>query len=229
MPFNEFKTLKVGAYQLKKLVRASDGLILFQTNKSPIPNVASMSTKDYSDVIPTRIVMSQYQSGQFYTSVDSSSRSKQSDRYKFYGSRGSVYLEYYIFFDSNNIPTKIQNYSKVGTQNLNFLPSEGYQITDGDLGNEKIFVFTNPLSDTQTQEVDVVFNSPTSVASELTLDNLDFKDSNGNTILTIGEGFIGYSGNGFTPDPTFDFNQHSGEQFTLTSIDKIRQISFMIG
>ena len=44
----------------------------------------------------------------------------------FDGSRGSVYLEYDIFFDANNIPTKIQNYSKVGTQRQNFLPSEGY-------------------------------------------------------------------------------------------------------
>ena len=229
MPFNEFKTLKIGTYQLKKLVRASDGLVLFQKNNSPIPNTASLSTKDYSNVIPTRIVMSQYQSGQFFTSVDSSSRSKQSDRYRFYGSRGSVYLEYDIFFDANNIPTKIQNYSKIGTERLNYLPSEGYQITDGDLGTEKTFIFTHPLSNTQTQHVDVAFNSPTLVGSELTLDNLDFKDQNGNIILTIGEGFIGYSGNGFTPDPTFDFNQHSGEQFTLTSIDKLRQISFMIG
>ena len=229
MPFNEFKTLKVGAYQLKKLVRASDGLILFQTNKSPIPNVASLSTKDYSDVIPTEILISQYQSGQFQTSVNSSSRSKLSDRYRFYGNRGSVYLEYDIFFDSKNKPTIIQNYSKLGAQNLNYLPSEGYQITDADFGKTKQFLFTNPASDVQTQKVTVTFNSPTLVYSELTLDNLDFKDQNGNTILTIGEGFIGYSGNGFTPDPTFDFNQHSGEQFTLTSIDKIRQISFMIG
>lgn len=229
MPFNEFKTLKVGAYQLKKLVRASDGLILFQTNKSPIPNVASLSTKDYSDVIPPDILISQYQSGQFQTSVNSSSRSKLSDRYRFYGNRGSVYLEYDIFFDANNIPTKIQNYSKLGAQNLNYLPSEGYQITDADFGKTKQFLFTNPASDVQTQKVTVSFNSPTLNESELTLDNLDFKDQNGNTILTIGEGFIGYSGNGFTPDPTFDFNQHSGEQFTLTSIDKIRQISFMIG
>lgn len=229
MPFNEFKTLKVGAYQLKKLVRASDGLILFQTNKSPIPNTASLSTKDYSDVIPTEILISQYQSGQFQTSVNSSSRRKMSDRYRFYGNRGSVYLEYDIFFDSKNKPTKIQNYSKLGTQNLNYLPSEGYQITDADFGKTKQFLFTNPASDVQTQKVTVTFNSPTLVDSELTLDNLDFKDQNGNTILTIGEGFIGYSGNGFTPDPTFDFNQHSGEQFTLTSIDKIRQISFMIG
>ena len=229
MPFNEFKTLKVGAYQLKKLVRASDGLILFQTNKSPIPNVASLSTKDYSDVIPTDILISQYQSGQFQTSVNSSSRIKMSDRYRFYGNRGSVYLEYDIFFDSNNKPTIIQNYSKLGAQNLNYLPSEGYQITDADFGQTKQFLFTNPASDVQTQKVTVTFNSPTLVDSELTLDNLDFKDQNGNTILTIGEGFIGYSGNGFTPNPTFDFNQHSGEQFTLTSIDKIRQISFMIG
>ena len=229
MPFNEFKTLKVGAYQLKKLVRASDGLILFQTNKSPIPNVASLSTKDYSDVIPTDILISQYQSGQFQTSVNSSSRIKMSDRYRFYGNRGSVYLEYDIFFDANNIPTKIQNYSKLGAQNLNYLPSEGYQITDADFGKTKQFLFTNPASDVQTQKVTVSFNSPTLVDSELTLDNLDFKDQNGNTILTIGEGFIGYSGNGFTPNPTFDFNQHLGEQFTLTSIDKIRQISFMIG
>lgn len=229
MPFNEFKTLKVGAYQLKKLVRASDGLILFQTNKSPIPNVASLSTKDYSDVIPTDILISQYQSGQFQTSVNSSSRRKMSDRYRFYGNRGSVYLEYDIFFDANNIPTIIQNYSKLGAQNLNYLPSEGYQITDADFGKTKQFLFTNPASDVQTQKVTVTFNSPTLVDSELTLDNLDFKDQNGNTILTIGEGFIGYSGNGFTPNPTFDFNQHLGEQFTLTSIDKIRQISFMIG
>lgn len=229
MPFNEFKTLKVGTYQLKKLVRASDGLILFQTNQSPIPNTASLSIKDYSDVIPTRIGMSQYQSGQFYTSVDSSSRGKLSDRYRFYGSRGSVYLEYDIFFDSNNIPTKIQNYSQVGTQRLNYLPSEGHQITVDDLGKEKRFLFTNPLSDTQTQQVYVAFNSPTFDDLELTLDNLDFKDEGGNIILTIGEGFIGYSGNGFTPDPTFDFNEHSGEQFILTSIDNIRQISFMIG
>ena len=229
MPFNEFKTLKVGAYQLKKLVRASDGLILFQENKSPIPNTASLSTKDYSDVIPPDILISQYQSGNFQTSVNSSSRSKLSDRYRFYGNRGSVYLEYDIFFDANNIPTKIQNYSKLGQQGLNYLPSEGYQITDADFGKTKQFLFTNPASDVQTQKVTVTFNSPTLVDSELTLDNLDFKDQNGNTILTIGEGFIGYSGNGFTPNPTFDFNQHSGEQFTLTSIDKIRQISFMIG
>ena len=229
MPFNEFKTLKVGAYQLKKLVRASDGLILFQTNKSPIPNVASLSTKDYSDVIPIDILISQYQSGQFQTSVNSSSRIKMSDRYRFYGNRGSVYLEYDIFFNSNNKPTIIQNYSKLGAQNLNYLPSEGYQITDADFGKTKQFLFTNPASDVQTQKVTVSFNSPTLNESELTLDNLDFKDQNGNTILTIGEGFIGYSGNGFTPNPTFDFNQHSGEQFTLTSIDKIRQISFMIG
>ena len=229
MPFNEFKTLKVGAYQLKKLVRASDGLILFQENKSPIPNTASLSTKDYSDVIPPDILISQYQSGNFQTSVNSSSRRKMSDRYRFYGNRGSVYLEYDIFFDSNNKPTIIQNYSKLGAQNLNYLPSEGYQITDADFGKTKQFLFTNPASDVQTQKVTVTFNSPTLVDSELTLDNLDFKDQNGNTILTIGEGFIGYSGNGFTPNPTFDFNQHSGEQFTLTSIDKIRQISFMIG
>ena len=229
MPFNEFKTLKVGAYQLKKLVRASDGLILFQTNKSPIPNVASLSTKDYSDVIPIDILISQYQSGQFQTSVNSSSRIKMSDRYRFYGNRGSVYLEYDIFFNSNNKPTISQNYSKLGAQNLNYLPSEGYQITDADFGKTKQFLFTNPASDVQTQKVTVSFNSPTLNESELTLDNLDFKDQNGNTILTIGEGFIGYSGNGFTPNPTFDFNQHSGEQFTLTSIDKIRQISFMIG
>ena len=70
-----------------------------------------------------------------------------SDRYRFYGNRGSVYLEYDIFFDANNIPTKIQNYSKLGAQNLNYLPSEGYQITDADFGKTKQFLFTNPASD----------------------------------------------------------------------------------
>lgn len=107
MPFREFKQLTIGQYTLKKLVRASDGLVLFQRDQSPIPSTATLSTKDYSDVIPNMISMSLYQSGQFYTSVDSSSRSRLSDRYRFYGSRGSVYLEYYIFFDSNNRPTVI--------------------------------------------------------------------------------------------------------------------------
>ena len=229
MPFNEFKTLKVGAYQLKKLVRASDGLILFQTNKSPIPNVASLSTKDYSDVIPPDILISQYQSGQFQTSVNSSSRSKLSDRYRFYGNRGSVYLEYDIFFNSNNKPTIIRNYSELGPQKLNYLPSEGYQITDADFGKTKQFPFTNPASDVQTQKVTVSFNSPTLNESELRLYGMNYKDSNGNIILTIGQDYVGYSGAGFETNTTFDFNQHSGEQFTLTSIDKIRQISFMIG
>ena len=77
-------------------------------------------------VVPERIVMSQYYNGQFKTSVDSSSRSKMSDRYRFYGNRGSVYLEYDIFFNSNNKPTIIKNYSQLGPQNLNYLPSDGY-------------------------------------------------------------------------------------------------------
>ena len=105
MDFRQFTSLSINGVALVKLTRASDGLILFQKNQSPIPATATLYTKDYSDVVPNIISMSQYQSGQFYTSVDSSSRSRLGDR--FYGSRGSVYLEYYIFFDSNNRPTVI--------------------------------------------------------------------------------------------------------------------------
>ena len=228
MDFRQFTRLTINGIELVKLTRQSDGLVLFEKNLIPIPNTANMTTSDYSTVIPERIVMSQYYNGQFQTSVDSSSRRKQSDKYRFYGSRGSVYLEYDIFFDSNNKPTKIQNYSKVGTDRLNFLPSDGYQITDDDFGKEKQFIFTNPSSNAQTQQVDVAFNSPTVNESELSLDGMNYKDSGGNTVLTIGQDYVGYSGAGFETNTTFDFKQHSKEQFSITSIDGIRNISFTI-
>ena len=228
MDFRQFTRLTINGIELVKLTRQSDGLVLFEKNLIPIPNTANMTTADYSTVIPERIVMSQYYNGQFQTSVDSSSRSKQSDRYRFYGNRGSVYLEYDILFDSNNKPTIIKNYSKVGTDRLNFLPSDGYQITDADFGKEKQFIFTNPASDTQTQQVNVAFNSPTFNESELSLDGMNYKDSGGNTVLTIGQDYVGYSGAGFETNTTFDFKQHSKEQFSITSIDGIRNISFTI-
>lgn len=228
MDFRQFTSLTINGIELVKLTRQSDGLVLFEKNLIPIPNIANMTMADYSTVIPERIVMSQYYNGQFQTSVDSSSRRKLSDRYRFYGSRGSVYLEYDIFFNSNNKPTIIQNYSKLGAQGLNFLPSDGYQITDADFGKEKQFIFTNPVSDTQTQQVNVAFNSPTSNESELSLDGMNYKDSNGNIILTIGQDYVGYSGAGFETNTTFDFKQHSKEQFSITSIDGIRNISFTI-
>lgn len=230
MDFRQFTRLTINGIKLVKLTRQSDGLVLFEKNSIPIPipSIANMTTADYSTVIPERIVMEQYYNGQFQTSVDSSSRIKQSDRYRFQGSRGSVYLEYDIFFNSNNKPTKIQNYSKLGAQNLNFLPSEGYQITDADFGQTKQFTFTNPASDTQTQKVTVSFNSPTLNESELSLDGMNYKDSNGNIILTIGQDYVGYSGAGFETNTTFDFKQHRNEQFSITSIDGIRNISFTI-
>ena len=230
MDFRQFTRLTINGIELVKLTRQSDGLVLFQKNliHIPIPNTANMTTADYTNVIPTRIVMSQYQSGQFQTSVDSSSRRKMNDRYRFYGSRGSVYLEYDILFNSNNKPTIIQNYSKLGAQNLNYLPSEGYQITDADFGKTKQFTFTNPASDIQTQQVNVAFNSPTFNESELRLYGMNYKDSNGNIILTIGQDYVGYSGTGFETNTTFDFKQHRNEQFSITSIDGIRNISFTI-
>lgn len=228
MDFRQFTRLTINGIELVKLTRQSDGLVLFEKNLIPIPNTSNMTTTDYSTVIPEQIVMSQYYNGQFQTSVNSSSRSKQSDRYRFYGSRGSVYLEYDIFFDSNNKPTKIQNYSKVGTQKLNYLPSDGYQITNADFGQEKQFIFTNPTSSTQTQQVNVAFNSPTVNESELNLDGMNYKDSGGNTVLTIGQDYVGYSGTGFETNTTFDFKQHRKEQFSITSIDGIRNISFTI-
>ena len=228
MDFRQFTRLTINGIELVKLTRQSDGLVLFEKTLIPIPNTANMTTADYSTVIPERIVMSQYYNGQFQTSVDSSSRSKQSDRYRFYGSRGSVYLEYDIFFDSNNRPTIIKNYSQLGPQKLNYLPSDGYQITDADFGKEKQFIFTNPISNAQTQQVNVAFNSPTYNASELSLDGLNYKDSGGNTVLTIGQDYVGYSGAGFETNTTFDFKQHSKEQFSITSIDGIRNISFTI-
>ena len=228
MDFRQFTRLTINGIELVKLTRQSDGLVLFEKNLIPIPNTANMTTADYSTVIPERIVMSQYYNGQFQTSVDSSSRRKQSDRYRFYGSRGSVYLEYDILFDSNNKPTIIKNYSQLGPQKLNFLPSDGYQITSSDFGKEKQFIFTNPESDTQTQQVNVAFNSPTFNESELSLDGMNYKDSVGNTVLTIGQDYVGYSGAGFETNTTFDFKQHSKEQFSITSIDGIRNISFTI-
>ena len=228
MDFRQFTSLTINGIELVKLTRQSDGLVLFQKNLIPIPNKANMSTADYTNVIPSRIVMSQYQSGQFQTSVDSSSRIKQSDKYRFYGSRGSVYLEYDIFFNSNNKPTIIKNYSQLGPQKLNYLPSDGYQITNADFGKEKQFLFTNPASDTQTQKVNVSFNSPTYNESELSLYGMNYKDSGGNIILTIGQDYVGYYGAGFETNTTFDFKQHSKEQFSITSIDGIRNISFTI-
>ena len=228
MDFRQFTRLTINGIELVKLTRQSDGLVLFEKNLIPIPNKANMATADYSNVIPERIVMSQYYNGQFQTSVDSSSRRKMSDRYRFYGSRGSVYLEYDIFFNSNNKPTIIKNYSELGPQKLNYLPSDGYQITDADFGKEKQFIFTNPESDIQTQQVNVAFNSPTSNESELSLDGMNYKDSGGNIILTIGQDYVGYSGAGFETNTTFDFKQHREEQFSITSIDGIRNISFTI-
>lgn len=107
MNLREFTSLSINGIELVKLTRQSDGLVLFEKNLIPIPNTTNMTTADYSGVIPDRIGMSQYQYGQFQTSVDSSSKGRLSDRYRFYGSRGSVYLEYDIFFDSNNRPTII--------------------------------------------------------------------------------------------------------------------------
>ena len=117
MDFRQFTRLTINGIELVKLTRQSDGLVLFEKNLIPIPNTANMATADYSTVIPERIVMSQYYNGQFKTSVDSSSRRKLSDRYRFYGSRGSVYLEYDILFNSNNKPTIIQNYSQLEHRN----------------------------------------------------------------------------------------------------------------
>ena len=228
MDFRQFTSLTINGIELVKLTRQSDGLVLFEKNLIPIPSIANMTTADYSTVIPEQIVMSQYYNGQFKTSVNSSSRRKLSDRYRFYGSRGSVYLEYDILFNSNNKPTIIQNYSQLGAQKLNYLPSEGYQITDADFGKEKQFTFTNPASDIQTQKVNVAFNSPTFNESELRLDGMNYKDSNGNIILTIGQDYVGYSGAGFETNTTFDFKQHRNEQFSITSIDGIRNISFTI-
>lgn len=228
MDFRQFTRLTINGIELVKLTRQSDGLVLFEKNLIPIPNTANMTTSDYSTVIPELIGMEQYYNGQFQTSVDSSSRRKQSDRYRFYGSRGSVYLEYDILFNSNNKPTIIKNYSELGPQKLNYLPSDGYQITDTDFGKEKQFIFTNPASDTQTQKVNVAFNSPTYNESELSLDGMNYKDSDGNIILTIGQDYVGYSGAGFETNTTFDFKQHRKEQFSITSIDGIRNISFTI-
>lgn len=227
MDFRQFTSLTINGIKLVKLTRQSDGLVLFD-NLIPIPYTANMTTDDYSMVVPERIGMNQYYNGQFQASVNSSSRGKMNDRYRFYGSSGSIYLEYDIFFDSNNKPTIIQNYSVLGPQGLNYLPSEGYQITDADFGKEKRFLFTHPLSDLQTQRVLVVFNSPTVNESELSLYGMNYKDSDGNIILTIGQDYVGYSGAGFETNTTFDFKQHSKEQFSITSIDGIRNISFTI-
>lgn len=227
MDFRQFTRLTINGIELVKLTRQSDGLVLFD-NLIPLPYTANMATTDYSIVVPERISMSQYYNGQYQTSVESSSRGKLSDRYRFYGSRGSIYLEYDILFDSNNKPTIIQNYSQLGAQKLNYLPSEGHQITDADFGKEQRFLFTHPLSDIQTQRVKVVFNSPTVNESELRLYGMNYKDSNGNIILTIGQDYVGYSGAGFETNTTFDFKQHSKEQFSITSIDGIRNISFTI-
>ena len=228
MDFRQFTSLTIKGIELVKLTRQSDGLVLFENNLIPIPNTANMTTDDYSMVVPERIGMNQYYNGQFQGSVNSSSRGKMNDRYRFYGSRGSIYLDYDIFFDSNNKPTIIQNYSVLGADRLNYLPSEGYQITDADFGNEKRFLFTHPLSDIQTQRVLVVFNSPTVNESELSLYGMNYKDSDGNIILTIGQDYVGYSGAGFETNTTFDFKQHSKEQFSISSIDGIRNISFTI-
>ena len=227
MDFRQFTSLTINGIKLVKLTRQSDGLVLFD-NLIPIPYTANMTTVDYSMVVPEQIGMNQYYNGQFQASVNSSSRGKMNDRYRFYGSRGSIYLEYDIFFDSNNKPTIIQNYSVLGAERLNYLPSEGYQITDADFGNEKRFLFTHPLSDIQTQRVLVVFNSPTVNKSELSLYGMNYKDSDGNIILTIGQDYVGYSGAGFETNTTFDFKQHSKEQFSISSIDGIRNISFTI-
>ena len=47
--------------------------------------------------------------------------------------------------------------------------------------------------------------------------------------MTVGDGFIGYQADGFTPDPAYDFNEHRHEAFSITSIDGTRRISFTIG
>lgn len=230
MPFNEFKTLKVGTYQLKKLVRASDGAILFNAIHNIVPATTSMSNFDFSGMYPNTIYFLYYRNGQYYTDVTSTSKVDHDGAIWYYGNRGSVYLEYKITYDANKTPLRIVNYSQLGTQRLNMLPSEGYEIDlFASSGRDVKYEFTNPFSETDVHRVNVSWNNYTTTQTQLTLDGMQYKDDAQNVVLTIGDGFVGYSGEGFQSDPTYDFNEHSGEQFILTSIDKRRQISFMIG
>lgn len=231
MNWNEFTSLSINGVELVKLTRQSDGLVLFQKNLTPIPSQANMVTYDFTNMMPSLIYVSQREGSstpyQFSCPIY-----RTTNEYVWYvGTLGSITGTYQIMKTSGGKPYRLVNKAQLGAGRLPFSPAEGYGISLSDAEQQKSYLFTNPYSsepNLQTQNVTIRYGSMTSSDSTLHLDGMDFKDTSDNVILTIGENYVGYSGEGFETNTTYDFKEHSKEQFSLLSIDETRLISFTI-
>lgn len=111
MNLKDYKSLKIGPYQLKKLVRASDGAVLFNAVESILPSTAAFSVTDYSTMMPTTMAMAVYNNNAYSTDVSGTVQRDYDSAVWFYGARGSVYLKYKITYDANRTPLRIINYN----------------------------------------------------------------------------------------------------------------------
>ena len=231
MNWNELTSLRINGVEFVKLTRQSDGLVLFQKSLTPIPAQVNMTTYDYSTMIPSIIYVSQ-RDGSSTPYQFSCSIYQTTNEYVWYiGNIGSITGTYQILKSSAGKPYRLINKAQLGVQSIPFNPSDGYGISNSDAEQQKSYLFTNPFSpetNLQTQNITIRFGSITSSNSTLHLDGMDLKDDSDNVILTIGENYVGYSGEGFETDTTFDFNEHKKEQFSVLSIDETRLISFTI-
>ena len=110
MNWKDYKSLKIGPYKLKKLVRASDGAVLFNAVDSILPSTAAFSATDYSTMMPTKMAMAVYKNNAYFTDVSGTVQRDYDSAVWFYGARGSEYLKYKITYDANRTPLRIINY-----------------------------------------------------------------------------------------------------------------------
>ena len=110
MNWKDYKSLTIGPYKLKKLVRASDGAVLFNAVDSILPSTAAFSATDYSTMMPTNMAMAVYKNNAYFTDVSGKVQGDYDSAVWFYGARGSEYLKYKITYDANRTPLRIISY-----------------------------------------------------------------------------------------------------------------------
>ena len=96
MNWKDYKSLKIGPYKLKKLVRASDGAVLFNAVDSILPSTAAFSATDYSTMMPTKMAMAVYKNNAYFNDVSGAVQGDDDSAVWFYGTKGSEYLKYKI-------------------------------------------------------------------------------------------------------------------------------------
>lgn len=88
----------------------------------------------------------------------------------------------------------------------------------------------NKESSSQTQTINIRWGSASGPAtSTLTLDGLIYRNSSGDSILTVNDNYVGYTSTIFGTDENYDFNAHHGEEFRLQTPGGYDTISFVIG